>query len=631
MEVTLEAALQHHLAGRLHEAEVIYQALLQDSPDHADALHLLGEIANQRRQFALAIDLITQAININPSASGYYGTLGRTFKSQGRLDEAVACYQQALGLNSEDASIHNSLGNALLDQGRLADATSSYQYALALQPNLADAHSNLGHVLQIQGKLIEAIECYRQALTLRPDSAIAHFNLGTALMEHDKVDEAITSYRHAITYHPNYVEAHCNLGVALKAQKKYDEALNCYRNALLIAPLWVDALYNMGVLYGLTKQPALAEQSYRKALEIDPELVSAHVNLSAILADNWEEAQKHRDLAYRKQCLFITRSHHAARTVLILQDANNGNIPSSLLLPTKANNLIECVNLIEWVIEYATPDQYRQLPDYDLVFNAIGNPDMTEHSAQPVADFLKHCNKPVLNSPEAVARTPRHLMSQLFGDIEGLVIPAVWRVQQQGDWFINPDFQFPALARPLASHGGEGVCLVQNASELAKVPLDRSGSIYLCAYYDYRSADGYFRKYRIIFVDRKPYPYHLAISEEWMVHYETANMSVPWKLLEEERFLQDPAKVLGAQGMALIAAIGQRMDLDYGGVDFSILPDGRLLLFEANATMLVHPEEDHEELKFKNPYVQKIFDAFSELLTRTSESGFQSSVQSGIQ
>jgi hypothetical protein len=235
-----------------------------------------------------------------------------------------------------------------------------------------------------------------------------------------------------------------------------------------------------------------------------------------------------------------------------------------------------------------------------------------------MADFLKHCDKPVLNSPEAVARTPRHLMSQLFGDIQGLVIPAVWRVQQRGEWFTNPDFQFPALARPLASHGGEGVFLVQNAAELAKVPLDRSGSIYLCAYYDYRSADGYFRKYRVIFVDRKPYPYHMAISEEWMVHYETANMSVPWKLLEEQRFLQDPAKVLGDQGMALIAAIGQRLDLDYGGVDFSILPDGSLLLFEANATMLVHPEEEDDALKFKNPYVQKIFDAFSELLTRTT-------------
>ncbi|HEY8086127.1 MAG TPA: tetratricopeptide repeat protein [Methylophilaceae bacterium] len=623
MEARLEKAWQHHLAGRLNEAEVIYKALLRDTPSHPDALHLLGEIASQRRQFELAIDLVTQAINVNPAITAYYGTLGRTYKNHGDLNEAIACYRQALTLNSKDGFVHNSLGNALLDQGRFADAIASYKNALTFQPNLADAHSNLGNALQMQGKLEEAISYYHQALELRLDSAITHFNLGTALMEQGKLDEAISCYRDAITYRPNYVEAHCNLGVALKEQKKYDEALNCYQTALTIAPQWVDALYNLGVMYGLTKQPALAKQWYRKALEVDPELVSAHVNLSGMLADDWEEAQKHRDLAYRKQCLFITRSPNAVRSVLVLQNANNGNTPSSLLLPTKANDLIECNHLIEWVIEYATLDQYLQLPHYDLIFNAIGNPDMTEPSAQPMADFLKHCTKPVLNSPEAVARTPRHLMSQLFDGMPGLVIPTVWRVEQDGEWFLNPDFQFPALARPLASHGGEGVFLVQNADELAKVPVDRSGSIYLCAYYDYRSADGYFRKYRIIFVDRKPYPYHMAISEDWMVHYETADMTASWKLLEEERFLQNPVSVLGAQGMALIEAIGQRLDLDYGGVDFSILPDGSLLLFEANATMLIHPEEDNDALKFKNPYVQKIFDAFSELLTRITTRNIQ--------
>ncbi|HEY7987556.1 MAG TPA: tetratricopeptide repeat protein, partial [Methylophilaceae bacterium] len=495
MEVTLESALQHHLAGRLTEAEAIYKALLQTMPAHSDALHLWGEIASQRRQFTLATELVTKAINANPSIPGYYGTLGRTYKSQGKLDEAIACYQQALALKSDDGFIHNSLGNALLDQGRIADAIASYQKALSFQPNLADAHSNLGNALQIQGKLDEAITYYHQALTLRPDSGVTHFNLGTALMEQGKLDEAIACYRSATAYRPDYVEAHCNLGVALKEQKKYDEALTCYQTALAIAPDWVDALYNLGVLYGLTKQTESAKQWYRKALEIDPDLVSAHVNLSGILTEDSEEAQKHRDLAYCKQCLFITRSPHAVRTVLILQDANNGNIPSSLLLPTKANDLIECNHLIEWVIEYATPDQYRQLPAYDLVFNAIGNPDMTDRSARPMADFLQHCTKPVLNSPEAVARTPRHLMSELFAGIEGLVIPAVWQVKQEGDWFANPEFQFPALARPLASHGGEGVFLVQDAAELAKVPVDRSGSIYLCAYYDYRSADGYFRKY----------------------------------------------------------------------------------------------------------------------------------------
>ena len=54
---------------------------------------------------------------------------------------------------------------------------------------------------------------------------------------------------------------------------------------------------------------------------------------------------------------------------------------------------------------------------------------------------------------------------------------------------------------------------------------------------------------------------------------------------------------------------------------FSVLPDRRLLIFETNATMLVHPETYHEELKFKNWYVLNILDAFDQLLDRRMEGG----------
>ena len=66
--------------------------------------------------------------------------------------------------------------------------------------------------------------------------------------------------------------------------------------------------------------------------------------------------------------------------------------------------------------------------------------------------------------------------------------------------------------------------------------------------------------------------------------------------------------------MQALRSMGRRLELDFFGVDCSILPDGRLLVFEANATMLVHLEEFHAELQFKNPYVQKILDAFDALL-----------------
>ena len=86
-----------------------------------------------------------------------------------------------------------------------------------------------------------------------------------------------------------------------------------------------------------------------------------------------------------------------------------------------------------------------------------------------------------------------------------------------------------------------------------------------------------------------------------------------------QRFLDDPATVLGAAAMQALRAIGQRMNLDFCGIDFSLLEDGRILLFEANATMLVHLEQFHAALQFRNPYVQRILDAFDRMLDRRAE------------
>ncbi len=67
---------------------------------------------------------------------------------------------------------------------------------------------------------------------------------------------------------------------------------------------------------------------------------------------------------------------------------------------------------------------------------------------------------------------------------------------------------------------------------------------------------------------------------------------------------------MGARAWAAIARIGERLDLDYCGLDFSVQADGRVLVFEANATMLVHPEDEDGPLADKNPAVKRITDAF---------------------
>jgi hypothetical protein len=101
-----------------------------------------------------------------------------------------------------------------------------------------------------------------------------------------------------------------------------------------------------------------------------------------------------------------------------------------------------------------------------------------------------------------------------------------------------------------------------------------------------------------------------------MVHHGTADMTKrPDRLAEELRFLAEPEAAIGALAMAAVAAIGERLDLDYCGVDFAVRPDGSVLVFEANATMLAHPEAPDSPLAPKNPYVERILGAFQAMIT----------------
>ena len=58
IQESIDLALQHHTAGRLPEAESIYQQILQADPNQPVALHLLGVIAHQVGKNDIAVDLI---------------------------------------------------------------------------------------------------------------------------------------------------------------------------------------------------------------------------------------------------------------------------------------------------------------------------------------------------------------------------------------------------------------------------------------------------------------------------------------------------------------------------------------------------------------------------------------------
>ena len=323
----IQVAREHHQAGRLSQAEAIYQKILQVAPNHPDALHLLGLIARQGGKNGVAAGLISKAISVNPSNPIYYINLGNALKDQGQLEKAILNYRHALSIKPDFAEAYTNLGNALKEQGNLEAAIESFRRSLALKPGFAETHSNLGNALKDQGQLEEAIACYGQALLLKPDYAEAYNNLGSALKAHGNLDAAVGSYRKAVSLKQDFVDAHNNLGNALMAQGKLEAAVVSFHQSLLIKPDFAEAHNNLGNTLKDQGKLDAAVESFQRALAFKPDFSEAHNNLGLALQ---KQGKTDEAIALYNQALSIKPDYAEAYNNLGLALQEQGKLDEAV-------------------------------------------------------------------------------------------------------------------------------------------------------------------------------------------------------------------------------------------------------------------------------------------------------------
>ncbi len=657
-EETLRLALLRHQLGDRAEAERLYLMVLEADPREPTVLYLYGMFNAEAGQLEAAERLLSRVVEVRPDNAEGHVALANLNYARGRRDQAISGFRTALTIQPGHPVALSSLAAVLQDKGVVDEcdfdgAIDVCRASIALVADPAPVHALLGKLLFAAGRVEEAAEAYRASLALTPspaawaglamallgagdgeaalqaaDDALAvdpgfedgWFARGNALMAIHQPQAAVSAFERCEAIDCERARTQLALGKAYDELDRVNEARDHLARAVALDPASKGSHANLGsVLYRLGDLEAAARHC-RLALELDPNVAVVHQNLAGILADlgEVEQARIHRDQAYGLCNLIVDRALRPRASVLVLTTSDSGNIPHKYLLPSGS------YTRIDWFIEYARDDQAAELPPHDVVFNIIGDPDYAEATDAPVAEFLESCQWPVLNDPQRVARTRRDRLPALLDDIEGLALPRVvrldaWDLAVRGlpASLAGAGLSAPALIRPIGSHGGKGLALVRSPQELERFDVGRAAGAYATEYVDFKStSDGLYRKYRVIFVDRTPYPYHLAICNDWLVHYDTSQM--PGDVLrqaEELRFLEDPHAALGDAAMTAVAAVGERLDLDYAGIDFSVLPDGRVLVFEANATMLVHPEAEGE-FAYKNPYVERITSAFQAMVDR---------------
>ncbi len=294
MSDELRLALEHHQRGDLHQAVTIYQQILAQNPQHADAMQLLGVAALQLGQAEKAHQLIQQAIALNPGVATYHCNLGEVCRALGRWSEAEHCFREALQLQPDYAEALNNLGLALSAQNRHLEAADYLRRALELLPNLAQAHNNLGVILKELEEIDQAKDCFRRALELDERYVDAHCNLSQLLLESQEETEALTHAQRAMELNPNNAVAHNVLGNVLREIGQREEATQHYREAVRLNPNLVMAYCNLAETLVELGQYRGALTFYQQGLAVDAKSVRILCGLATLhrLQENYEESHR---------------------------------------------------------------------------------------------------------------------------------------------------------------------------------------------------------------------------------------------------------------------------------------------------------------------------------------------------
>ena len=291
----LNQAVAHHQAGRLDAAETLYRQIVQQTPGHFDATHLLGVIALQRGDLANAERLISQALAVKPKDHAALNNLGTTLLRAQRLPEAREKFERAVKAQPAFVDAQHNLGNVLRQLGRIADSVAPLKRAYAGNAKSAEIADLLGASLLDTGDGRGAVAVFEASVKARPRDAKAWLHLAIASQAAGNGKRALEAADQSLALAPEAVRALGARGQALASLGEAAGARAAFASGVRVAPQDAVAHHNFGVFLRDQGDFAGAVERLRLAVQLEPALTAAHEALVGALIDGGraDEAMRH--------------------------------------------------------------------------------------------------------------------------------------------------------------------------------------------------------------------------------------------------------------------------------------------------------------------------------------------------
>ncbi len=308
-EITINQAFElgiaAHKAGKMHEADRYYTAILNANPNHPEANHNLGLIAISAGKVEDAIILFKRSIQTDPNTVQFWVSLIKALVTMGHVEEARLYLQRA---KDSDIDINHlsSVEIQLLDQTFLANnshdkllkpvieyrESGNFDQAIELCfhnlkrfPKDTTFISHLAYCYLLKGDLKEASHYIEKSRAIDPLNPFVGCNTARLLLKQQLPEEALKIAEVTLTNFPNDPQVKLVTATCLRLCGQVERSLGILDNILETDPEDAHALIQRGLTYlkKNEKEPALSD--FKLAHDCKPHIYQTWEILASLLIE----------------------------------------------------------------------------------------------------------------------------------------------------------------------------------------------------------------------------------------------------------------------------------------------------------------------------------------------------------